>query len=84
MMTSAVLAFWSERQFPSLPSLSFTAALLAVAAGSVLGPAVAGFASSAFGADAMFLGTAALPAATAILLRNRHAQERPARTTTPP
>jgi len=83
MMTSAVLAFWSERQFPSLPSLSFTAALLAVAAGSVLGPAVAGLASSAIGADAMFLGTAALPAAAGILLRNRHAQERPARTTTP-
>ncbi|MGR3757276.1 MAG: MFS transporter [Tranquillimonas sp.] len=83
MMTSAVLAFWSERLFPSLPSLSFTTALLAAAAGSVLGPAIAGLASSAFGADAMFLGTAALPAATAILLRDRHVQERPARTTPP-
>jgi predicted MFS family arabinose efflux permease len=83
MMTSAVLAFWSERLFPSIPSVSFTAALLAAASGSVLGPAVAGLASSAFGADALFVGTAALPAATAILLRNRHAQELPARTTTP-
>ena len=81
MMTSAVLAFWSERLFPSLPSYSFTAALLAAAGGSVLGPAVAGLAFNAFGAEAMFLGTAALPAATALLLRNRHAQDRPARTT---
>ncbi|WP_375263424.1 MFS transporter [Palleronia sp.] len=79
MMTSAVLAFWSERLFPALPSFSFTAALLAAAAGSVLGPAVAGLASNAFGAGAVFLGTAALPAATALLLRNRHARERPAK-----
>jgi len=81
MMTSAVLAFWSERLFPSLPSLSFTAALLAAAGGSALGPAVAGIASNAFGAEAMFLGTAALPAATALLLRSRHAHDRPARRT---
>ena len=77
MVTSAVLAFWSERLFPTLPSLSFTAALLATAAGSVLGPAVAGVASDAFGAEAMFLGTAALPAALALVLRNRHVRERP-------
>ncbi|WP_366553334.1 MFS transporter [Aquibaculum sediminis] len=78
LMTSAVLAFWSERLFPSLPSFSFTAALLAAAVGNVLGPAVAGMVSDAFGADAMFFGTAALPALTALLLRERHARERPA------
>ena len=76
MMTSAVLAFWSDRLFPSLPSLGLTAAMLAAAAGSVFGPAVAGAASGALGAEAMFLGTAALPAATALLLRDRHARER--------
>nr|WP_246734539.1 MFS transporter [Chelativorans sp. ZYF759] len=78
MMTSAVLAFWSERLFPSSPSRGFTAALLAAAVGNVSGPALAGLASDAFGAAPMFLGAAALPAITAILLRDRHGQERPA------
>ncbi len=79
MMTSAVLAFWSERLFPRLPSLGFTSALLAMAAGSVLGPVLAGLAAGASSVAAMFLGTAALPAATALLLRDRHISERPAR-----
>ena len=77
MMTSAVLAFWSDRLFPALPSFSFTAALLAMAAGSVLGPAVAGLVAEAFGAGAMFLGLAGLPAAFAALLRDRHVREDP-------
>ena len=77
MMASAVLAFWSERVFPSLPSLSFTAVLLAAAVGSVVGPAVAGVVSDGFGARAMFLGTAALPALVVLLLRDRHVWERP-------
>ena len=76
MMTSAVLAFWSERLFPTLPSLSFTTALLATAAGSVIGPAVAGVASDVFGPEAMFLAAAVLPLAAAALLRARHVQER--------
>lgn len=75
MMTSAVLAFWSDRLFPALPSQSFTAVLVAVAAGSVLGPAVAGFASDAFGAAPMFLGVAAIAAGTAAAFRDRHIQE---------
>jgi predicted MFS family arabinose efflux permease len=78
MMTSAVLAFWSERLFPTIPSLGFTAALLATASGSVLGPAVAGIVADSHGAAAMFLGTAALPASTALLLSARHVHERPA------
>lgn len=71
MGTSAVLALWSERLFPALPSFSFTAALLATAAGNVLGPALAGVASTAFGAPAMFLAAASLPAVTLIALVGR-------------
>jgi predicted MFS family arabinose efflux permease len=77
MTTSAVLAFWSERVFPSLPSRSFTAALLGAAVGSVAGPAVAGVVADAVGAQATFLGAAALPLATALLLRGRHVWQRP-------
>lgn len=78
MMLSALLSFWSERLFPSLPSLGFTAALLAAAAGSVLGPALAGVLLDRFSATAMFLAAAMLPALTAVLLRRHHVQERPA------
>ncbi len=78
MMTSAVLAFWSERLFPALPSRSFTIALLAAALGSVLGPALAGVVSDAFGARVMFGGAAALPLVLALWLRRSHVQECPA------
>lgn len=81
MMTSAVLAFWSERLFPDLPSLGFTAALLTTAAGSVIGPALAGVASDVFGSGAMFLGSAVLPVAAAIFMRDRQVHENPARAT---
>jgi predicted MFS family arabinose efflux permease len=75
MMTSAILAFWSDRLFPTVPSLSFTAALLATAAGSILGPALAGLASGAVGPVVMFLGAALLPAATALLIPSAYASE---------
>lgn len=77
MMMSALLALWSERLFPTLPSQSFTGALLAVAAGSVLGPAAAGFAAEAFGAEAMFLWAATIAAVTAAAVRADHVRERP-------
>ncbi|MCP3056140.1 MFS transporter [Aurantimonas marianensis] len=76
MMMSAVLAFWAERLFPSLPALSFTAVLLAVAVGSVIGPAFAGFASGAFGPEAMFLGAAAIAGVTAASILPHVARER--------
>lgn len=75
MMTSAVLAFWSDRLFPALPSQGFTAVLLAVATGSVLGPVVAGSVADVFGATPMFLGTAALAAAAALAVRSRYIRE---------
>jgi len=77
MMTSAVLAFWTERLFPTLPSMSFTAALMAYGLGSIIGPAVAGVLTDSVGVAAMFLGAAALPAALAIFLRPHHIHESP-------
>ncbi|ETX14306.1 hypothetical protein OCH239_04060 [Roseivivax halodurans JCM 10272] len=68
MMISAVLSLWSERLFPDLPSLSFTAALLITGAGNIAGPVLAGAASSAFGPGPMFVGTAALALATSVVL----------------
>lgn len=77
MMLSAILAFWSERLFPDLPSLSFTTVLLAMAAGSVAGPVLAGIGSDTFSAAAMFLGASALPLAAAAILPARRVRERP-------
>lgn len=78
MMLSAILAFWSERLFPALPSLSFSTVLLATAAGSVVGPALAGVVTDAFSAAATFLGASALPLVTAAVLPARMVRERPA------
>ena len=78
MVTSAVLAFWSERLFPEAPTLGFTSALFAAAIGNISGPAIAGLVSGAFGAELMFFAAAALPALTAVLLRESHAKEKPA------
>lgn len=76
MMMSAVMAFWSERLFPAAPSFGFTAVLVAVAAGSVLGPVVAGYAAATFGSEVMFLGTAAISTATLLLAFPSLVQER--------
>jgi MFS family permease len=79
MMTSAVLAIWSERLFPGCPSRAFTAALLATAAGNLSGPALAGLVVDGPGFAAMFLGAAVLPIVTAIALRSRFVVDQPAR-----
>ncbi|KZY00383.1 hypothetical protein A3722_06515 [Sulfitobacter sp. HI0027] len=75
MMISAVLSFWSERLFPELSALSFTTALLITGAGNIAGPAIAGAASSALGPEPMLLGTAALAAATGLVLTQNGIRE---------
>ncbi|QQP87806.1 MFS transporter [Skermanella sp. TT6] len=66
MMVSAVFSFWSVRLFPGRSTFGFTAALLCMAAGSVLGPALAGLLAAAQGPLAMFLAAAAPPLAAAL------------------
>jgi len=64
MMASAVFSFWSVRLFPGRSTLGFTAALLSMAGGAVMGPALAGLLADAQGPVVMFL-VAALPSVAA-------------------
>jgi predicted MFS family arabinose efflux permease len=66
MMVSAVFSFWSVRLFPGRSTLGFTVTLLAMAAGSVLGPAAAGLLAAAVGPGVMFLAAATPPLAMAL------------------
>ncbi|MGF1551117.1 MAG: MFS transporter [Paracoccaceae bacterium] len=74
MTISAVLSFWSLRLFPGRGSLGFTAALVAAASGSVLGPALAGPLVSAAGAEIAFLLLALPPSAIALAFATQRAQ----------
>lgn len=70
MTISAVFAFWSLRIFPHLPATGFTGAILALAAGSIVGPGVAGQTLDLFGAEATFLGAGLLSLLTAAGVRS--------------
>jgi len=61
MSVSAVFSFWSLRLFPGRGTLGFTAALVGVAAGSVLGPAIAGLLADSLGPRITFI-IAGIPA----------------------
>ena len=71
MMISAILSFWSLRLFPGRGTLGFTAALIGVAVGSVLGPAVMGALADVTGLKTALLATAAVPLLAAILFAIR-------------
>ncbi len=55
MSVSAIFSFWSFRLFPGRGTFGFTAALLGLAAGSVIGPAIAGYLADGVGPRAMFM-----------------------------
>ncbi|WP_306118090.1 MULTISPECIES: MFS transporter [unclassified Roseitalea] len=78
MMVSALFSFWSLRLFPGRGTLGFTATLLAMAAGSVLGPALAGVLAASLGAAAMFVAFSVPPLAASLWFatRLRHARPR--------
>jgi predicted MFS family arabinose efflux permease len=66
MTFSAVIAFWSLRIFPFLPTVSFTAVLLFLAAGNMLGPALASLLSDRIGMALAFLTCGGLSLITAL------------------
>jgi len=77
MMVSAVFSFWSLRLFPGYGTLGFTATLLSVAVGSVVGPAVGGFLDASLGPEVMFLAAAVPPLATALWFGAKLGRPRP-------
>lgn len=78
MTVSAVLSFWSLRLFPGRGSFGFTAALIGVATGSVIGPALAGALADAAGLGPTFLVTALAPAAAMLAFARRASARRAA------
>jgi len=77
MMVSAVFSFWSLRLFPGRGTLGFTATLMCMASGSVVGPAAAGVLSAAQGPVVMFLAAAIPSLAMALWFGARLRRARP-------
>jgi predicted MFS family arabinose efflux permease len=73
MAGSSVLAVWSYRLFPGHPSTGFSVTLLAVGAGTILGPAALGLVADHSGLAAAFGITAVVSLLTVALApRHRH------------
>jgi len=72
MCTSALLSVWSSLLFPEQPSTGFSAFLLFVGIGTIVGPVVLGTFAGRSGLDAAFLvaGALALVAALARTLED--------------
>jgi predicted MFS family arabinose efflux permease len=60
MATSSLLALWSYRVFPEQPSTGFSATVLALGLGTLIGPATLGAVADHHGSSTGFLVTAAL------------------------
>lgn len=65
MVLSSIYAFWSERLYPGLPTVSLTVVLVVYAAGNIVGPVLAGYAADAIGLGTTFLVVACISLATA-------------------
>ncbi len=72
MVVSALLSFWTARLFPGAASMAFTVVVASLAAGGVVGPALAGLLLDPLGATTVFAGAAALSALTGVLLAVAH------------
>ncbi|OHV07542.1 hypothetical protein BH688_15070 [Kushneria phosphatilytica] len=71
MTLSAIFSFWSDRLFPELAAVSFTAVLVIYALGNIIGPAAAGSVAATLGMNITFAITAGLSLLTAVLFRER-------------
>lgn len=67
MMLSSIFAFWSDRLFPDLASISLTAVLSFFAAGNVIGPALGGAASDIWTMQATLVIAGGISALTVLV-----------------
>lgn len=72
MSLSAIFSFVSQRLYPDISSVSFTAVLVVYALGNVSGPVLAGYLASFSSLVVVFTGAAALSLLTGLLFRARH------------
>lgn len=68
MTVSALLSFWTARLYPESATTAFTVVVIALASGSVVGPALAGLMLEPLGPATVFGGAAALGAVTGAAL----------------
>ncbi|MGW0335756.1 YbfB/YjiJ family MFS transporter [Streptomyces sp. NPDC003011] len=66
MATSSLLALWSYRVFPEQPSTGFSATVLALGVGTLIGPAALGAVAEQHSVRAAFLVTAAVALVTPV------------------
>ncbi|WP_456268779.1 MFS transporter [Kushneria sp. AK178] len=72
MSLSAIFSFVSQRLYPDISSISFTAVLTVYALGNVAGPALAGYLASATSLMMVFTGAAVVSLVTGVLFRARY------------
>lgn len=73
MAISGLLATWSYRIFPERPSAGFSATVLALGIGAILGPATLGLAANAVDLPTALLLTAAVAGGTILVRPQRSA-----------